>query len=137
MPEQQFNISDLAGEFQVTTRAIRFYEEKGLLAPTRVGLQRIYKPSDRVRLKLILRGKRLGLSLNECRELLDMYDPAHGNVDQLRRLMEKIDDKEAQLQRQLRDIAGTRKDLEDVRQRCQQALQAHLAKADKVGASTQ
>ena len=130
MPEQRFNISDLAGEFELTTRAIRFYEEKGLLAPARNGQQRVYSLSDRVRLKLILRGKRLGFSLEECRELLDMYDPAHGNTDQLRRLMEKIDAKEAQLQSQLRDITGMQKDLSEVRQRCQQALHSHLKPTD-------
>lgn len=132
MTEQQFNISELAGEFKVTTRAIRFYEEKGLLTPARNGQQRIYNISDRVRLKLILRGKRLGLSLNECRELLDMYDPSHGNVEQLQCLLDKIDDKEEQLQAQLEDIAVMQRDLVDVRKRCQDALQAEFQRLEPV-----
>ncbi len=132
MSEQQFNISQLAGEFKVTTRAIRFYEEKGLLAPTRNGQQRIYNLSDRVRLKLILRGKRLGLSLNECRELLEMYNPAHGNIEQLQCLLNKIEDKEQQLQTQLEDIAVMQRDLVDVRKRCQEALQQQLERMQPV-----
>lgn len=124
MREPHFTISELAREFGITTRAIRFYEEKGMLTPARNGQRRIYSVSDRVRLKLILRGKRLGFSLDESRELIDMYDPAHGNVDQLQSLAEKIEVKEVQLQRQLRDIAGMRKDLVEARKRCQCALQA-------------
>ncbi len=131
MPDQSYSISELAAEFAITTRAIRFYEEKGLLAPARKGQQRIYSASDQVRLKLILRGKRLGFTLEESRDLIDMYDPAHGNVDQLQRLIRKIEDKEALLQRQLRDIAGMQRDLNEVRQRCNDALQTHSKTAAK------
>src|SRR5205807_1656319 len=71
----EFSISELAREFDVTPRAIRFYEDQGLLAPRRAGQRRIYTPRDRTRLKLTLRGKRLGLTLAEIRELIDMYEP--------------------------------------------------------------
>jgi DNA-binding transcriptional MerR regulator len=124
MAAQHYTISDLASEFGITTRTIRFYEEKGLLAPTRSGQQRVYSSADRVRLKLILRGKRLGFTLQESRDLIAMYDPAHGNVEQLQRLIQKIEIKEALLQRQLRDIAGMQRDLDEVRQRCNEALEA-------------
>ncbi len=75
MPDRSHSISELAAELGITTRTIRFYEEKGLLAPSRNGQQRIYSAADRVRLKLILRGKRLGFTLEESRDLIDMYDP--------------------------------------------------------------
>jgi DNA-binding transcriptional MerR regulator len=124
MPDRSHSISEVAAELGITTRTIRFYEEKGLLAPSRKGQQRIYSAADRVRLKLILRGKRLGFTLEESRDLIDMYDPAHGNVEQLQRLIQKIEHKEALLQRQLRDIAGMQQDLDAVRQRCYQTLQS-------------
>ena len=124
MPDRSHSISEVAAELGITTRTIRFYEEKGLLAPSRNGQQRIYSAADRVRLKLILRGKRLGFTLEESRDLIDMYDPVHGNVEQLQRLIQKIEHKEALLQRQLRDIAGMQQDLDAVRQRCYQTLQS-------------
>lgn len=129
MTEPHFTISQLSGEFGITTRAIRFYEEKGLISPRRTGQQRLYTAADRVRLKLILRGKRLGFTLDESRDLIDMYDPSHGNVEQLQRLLQKIEDREALLQNQLRDIAGMQKDLDDVRQRCKEALQTQHKQA--------
>jgi len=78
-----YSISDLARELDITTRAIRFYEEQGLLAPERRGQERIYSARDKVSLKLILRGKRIGFSLAECRELIELYDPTGGNQIQL------------------------------------------------------
>ncbi|MFN3587168.1 MAG: MerR family transcriptional regulator, partial [Moraxellaceae bacterium] len=85
-----YSISDLAREFDVTTRTIRFYEDEGLLTPERRGQTRIYSPRDRVLLKLILRGKRLGFSLAECRELFDLYDPEHGNQAQYQLMLDKL-----------------------------------------------
>ena len=79
-----FSISDLAREFGVTTRAIRFYEDEGLLSPGRSGRQRVYTSRDHVRLKLIVRGKRLGFSLSEVREIIEMYDLDSGENGQLR-----------------------------------------------------
>ncbi|WP_226665244.1 MerR family transcriptional regulator [Microbulbifer aggregans] len=117
-----YSISELAQEFGITTRTIRFYEDKGLLSPERRGQTRIYKPEDRVRLKLILRGKRLGFSLDESREIIDMYDPAHGNVDQLNRLLDRIDAKRQQLRQQQRDIEKMLAQLDDATARAQAAL---------------
>jgi len=117
-----YSISELAREFDITTRAIRFYEDKGLLKPERRGQTRVYSPEERVRLKLILRGKRLGFSLDESREIIDMYDPAHGNVEQLQRLLERIAQKRMQLQQQLRDIESLMGELDEAEVRAQAAL---------------
>ena len=118
-----YSISELAREFDITTRAIRFYEDKGLLTPARRGQTRVYSPEDRVRLMLILRGKRLGFSLDESRAIIDMYDPAHGNVEQLQRLLEHIEQKRAQLQQQLRDIHSLMSELDEAEARTRAALQ--------------
>lgn len=120
----QYSISDLASEFDITTRTIRFYEEKGLLSPQRNGQHRIYSPRDRVRLELILRGKRVGLSLDESREIIDMYNPAGNNAKQYRALLAKIDEKQAALERQLEDIQQLMDGLHEIRNRCETALNA-------------
>jgi DNA-binding transcriptional MerR regulator len=83
----EFSISELSREFDVTPRAIRFYEDQGLLSPRRDGQRRIYTPRDRTRLKLTLRGKRLGLALSEIRELIDMYEPGRDERPQLKRFL--------------------------------------------------
>ncbi len=80
----EYSISQLSKEFDVTTRTIRHYEELGLIKPARRGQTRVYSPSDRTRLRLILRGKRLGLSLENSREIIDMYEPGKTNVEQLK-----------------------------------------------------
>jgi len=85
-----FSISDLAKEFGVTTRTIRHYEELGLVKPSRAGQVRIYNRGDRTRLKLILRGKRLGFSLQESSDIIQLYDPSHNNREQLQQLAQKI-----------------------------------------------
>ena len=100
----EFSISELAAEFDVTPRAIRFYEGHGLLAPRRAGQRRIYSPRDRTRLKLTLRGKRLGLSLSEIRELIDMYDPGRGERPQLERFLAVLESHKASLLQQQADI---------------------------------
>lgn len=117
-----FSISELAAEFDITTRAIRFYEEKALLAPRRNGSNRIYSIADRVKLRLILRGKRLGLTLEESRDIIDMYDPAHGNVEQLTKLIHRFRDKRRQLEQQLDDLQTMMLDLHDAEKKCLQAL---------------
>ena len=122
MNEETWTIGELARAFGITTRAIRFYEDKGLLQPARNGQNRIYGPRDRVRLKLILRGKRLGFSLQESRELIDMYSPDADNRDQLRALLGKIDDRREQLEQQKRDIEAMETELHEVEQRCREAL---------------
>jgi DNA-binding transcriptional MerR regulator len=100
----EFSISELAREFDITPRAIRFYEDQGLLAPKRDGQRRIYTPRDRTRLKLTLRGKRLGLTLSEIRELIDMYEPGRDERPQLERFLAVLEDHKASLLQQQADI---------------------------------
>ena len=100
----EFSISDLAREFDVTPRAIRFYEDQGLLAPRREGQRRVYTPRDRTRLKLTLRGKRLGLTLSEIRELIDMYEPGRDERPQLERFLAVLEDHKTSLLQQQADI---------------------------------
>jgi DNA-binding transcriptional MerR regulator len=114
-----YSISDLAREFDLTTRAIRFYEDMGLLQPRRegpAGRQRIYSPRDRTRLKLTLRAKRLGLSLVEAREIIDSYDSPRDTAPQLRKLLkvlachrEKLESQMLDLQANLNEIRGHEK----------------------------
>jgi DNA-binding transcriptional MerR regulator len=117
-----YTISDLAGEFDVTTRTIRFYEEKGLLKPLREGTRRIYSPADRTRLRLILRGKRLGLSLDESAEIIGMYGTPGNNRRQLERLVDKIREKKEDLQRQQRDLKAMLQELTEAEIKCHEAL---------------
>ena len=100
----EFSISELAREFDITPRAIRFYEDQGLLAPRRDGQRRIYTPRDRTRLKLTLRGKRLGLTLSEIRELIDMYEPGRDERPQLQRFLAVLEEHKASLLQQQADI---------------------------------
>jgi len=102
----EFSISELAREFDITPRAIRFYEDQGLLAPRRDGQRRIYSPRDRTRLKLTLRGKRLGLTLSEIRDLIDMYEPGRDERPQLQRFLAVLETHKAALERQSEDIAA-------------------------------
>mgnify|MGYP000176866413 CR=1 FL=1 len=117
-----FSIGELSKEFDVTTRTIRFYESEGLLAPTRNGQKRIYSDQDRVNLKLILRGKRLGFSLAESKDLIDLYDPESGNTKQLETLLEKIEQQRALLKQQLTDIQLMQAELDDAELRCREAF---------------
>jgi DNA-binding transcriptional MerR regulator len=104
MADTTYTITELAREFGLTTRAIRFYEDHGLIAPTRAGRNRIYRNRDKVRLKLTLRGKRLGLSLSEIRELIDMYDAAKDERAQVERLQEVLRKRRSILEQQREDI---------------------------------
>ena len=117
-----YGISDLAKEFDITTRTIRFYEAEGLLSPTRQGQTRIYTERDRVQLKLILRGKRLGFSLSESRQILSLYDPGTGNKDQFSLLLKKIHERREALERQRRDIEKMHIALDEAEARCLEAL---------------
>ena len=117
-----YSIGDLASEFDVTTRAIRFYEEKGLLAPQREGTRRVYGPADRTRLRLIVRGKRLGLSLDESAEIIGMYGTPANNRRQLEVLIGKIGERRAELQRQQRDLQAMLGELADAEAKCREAL---------------
>jgi DNA-binding transcriptional MerR regulator len=102
--EQTYGISDLAREFDVTPRTIRFYEDQRLLAPQRSGSRRIYGKRDYVRLKLILRGKRLGLSLSEVAAMFDIYDTARDEKPQLAQFLAALAERREQLERQRADI---------------------------------
>jgi len=127
--QKVFTITDLSKEFEVTTRTIRYYEEKGLLTPYRQGTTRTYSPSDRVKLKLILRGKRLGLSLEEGREIIEMYDPDGNNEEQIASLITKIHEKKQSLHAQLEEIKVMLNDLNDWDSKLNQALNdAKIAK---------
>ncbi|WXL27691.1 MerR family DNA-binding transcriptional regulator [Ectopseudomonas mendocina] len=117
-----YSISELARELDITTRAIRFYEEQGMLNPERRGQERIYSAKDKVTLKLILRGKRIGFSLAECKELIELYDPVHGNQKQLNTFMSKIAERRAQLEQQLLDIQQMQLELDTAEERCLAAL---------------
>lgn len=107
-----FSIGELAAEFDVTPRAIRFYEDHGLLAPAREGQRRIYSPRDRTRLKLTLRGKRLGLSLSEIRELIDLYEPGRDERPQLERFLAVLEAHKANLLQQRDDLQAQLSELE-------------------------
>ncbi|WP_426139617.1 MerR family transcriptional regulator [Pseudomonas sp. DWP3-1-2] len=122
MSNQTYSISDLARELDITTRAIRFYEEQGMLAPERRGLERIYSARDKVTLKLILRGKRIGFSLAECRDLIGLYDPSGGNSKQLHTMLDKIGERRLQLEQQLLDIRQMQLELDTAEERCMLAL---------------
>ncbi len=124
MAAEKFSIGDLAREFAVTTRTIRFYEDEGLVAPERNGRTRIYSQRDRVRLRLILRGKRLGLSLAVIREILDLYESDPGEAGQLRLLIGKIVERRAIMQRQRADIDLTLADMDAIEARCAERLDA-------------
>ncbi|GAB3279822.1 MerR family transcriptional regulator [Parahaliea aestuarii] len=123
MPDRTYSISDLASEFGVTTRTIRFYEEKGLVHPRREGQKRLYSAADRVRIKLILRGKRIGMSLQESVEVIDLYDPEHNNEEQLHSLISTVREKRERLLQQKKDIDDMLAGLDEVQSLCEQALQ--------------
>ena len=120
--ERTYSITELAKEFGITTRTMRFYEEKGLLRPKRKGQTRIYTAKERTRLKLILRGKRLGFSLEEAREIIDLYKPGQDNVIQIKQLFAVIDRREKKLLGQKKDIEHMLGDLEAVRQKVMQSV---------------
>lgn len=118
--QETYSISELGKEFGITTRAIRFYEDKNLLSPGRDGGRRIYSRADRARLKLLLRGKRLGWPLEEIRSVLNMYDTGgHGEFKQLKYTCEKIKQRRAQLLQQRKDIDAALKDLANIQHRCE------------------
>jgi DNA-binding transcriptional MerR regulator len=118
----EFSISELAQEFDVTPRAIRFYEDQGLLAPRRDGQRRVYTPRDRTRLKLTLRGKRLGLTLAEIRELIDMYEPGRDDRPQLERFREVLEAHRKSLLQQQADIEAQLAEIQTFEKRVQNRL---------------
>lgn len=106
----------------MTTRTIRFYEEKGLISPLRDGQKRLYSNADRVRIKLILRGKRIGMTLQESVEFIDMYDPKRNNNEQLRSLVENIKVRRERLLQQRNDIEEMLTGLDEVQDLCESSL---------------
>ncbi len=118
----RYTISQLAREFDLTTRAIRYYEDEGLISPARRGRQRIYSPRDRTHLKLVLRGKRLGFTLSEIREMFDLYDSAPGESAQLRLILGKVFERKILLEQQLEDITLTMRELSEFESQCKRRL---------------
>ena len=126
MPESEthelYSVNQLAGELGVTARTIRFYETKGLLAPQRVGNARVFTRRDRARLLLVLRGKRLGFSLDEIREYLDLYAADRGKASQLKVLLEHTQRRIQELESQRRDLEQTLAELRDIERQALAAL---------------
>ena len=133
--EQTYTITELAREFEITPRAIRFYEDQGLLSPSRVGRNRVYSKADRTRLRLTLRGKRLGLSLAEIREIIGMYGGVRNSVPQLQRFLRVLTDRRAALQQQREDIEAVLAEIDMLERQCRcmlgnDAEEAAAAKAE-------
>jgi DNA-binding transcriptional MerR regulator len=119
-----WSIAELAAEYDVTLRTIRFYEDRGLLTPERRGTARVYHPRDKVRLGLILRGKRLGFTLDEIATIVDMYDAEPGEEGQLVYLLGQIATRRAELEQRRRDIDETLAELSEVERRCDADLRS-------------
>ncbi len=119
---ETYGIAELAREFGVTARTIRHYEDEGLIAPLRDGQRRVYRPRDRTRLRLILRGRRLGFALSEVRENVDLYDAPPGEAGQLDLLLAKIAGRRAELEAKRADIEATLDDLKIVARNCRKRL---------------
>jgi DNA-binding transcriptional MerR regulator len=127
-----FFIGDLAGEFGITARTLRFYEDQDLLHPTRTGKTRLFSIRDRARLILILRGKRLGFSLAEIKEMLDLYSRGDGQAEQLRVTLGKIQDRVHKLESQKADIDLVLSELSDVDSEIRRTLAATEVTAHEV-----
>jgi DNA-binding transcriptional MerR regulator len=124
MSEQQtFTITELAREFDITPRTIRFYEDQGLLAPNRVGQARVYDKRDRTRLRLTLRGKRLGLSLAEIKELLELYDTARDESAQIYKFLATLAKRKARLEQQREDIEAVLSEIQIIESQCRSVLE--------------
>lgn len=126
---KSFTITELAAEFDVTPRAIRFYEDVGLLEPQRAGRNRVYSQRERTRLKLTLRGKRLGLSLQEIKQLVDMYDSPSDTAPQLEAFLAVLRAHRKQIELQLEDIRVTLEEIAQHEARCERLLLAASAAA--------
>jgi DNA-binding transcriptional MerR regulator len=127
--EQTFTITELAREFDITPRAIRYYEDQGLIAPERAGQNRVYSKRDRTRLKLTLRGRRLGLSLAEIRELIDMYDVGRDQRSQLSKFVTVLARQRAALERQREDIEAVLAEIGSLETRARELLGDEAGKA--------
>lgn len=121
-PNKNYSIRDLADEYGITTRTIRFYEDKGLITPTRDGQRRIYVKRDRARLKLILRGKRLGFSLDEIVQLVNLYETPEDEIPQLKVYLETLQQHKVMLLAQKLDLEKTLEELEAAERECIEQL---------------
>ncbi len=126
---EYYTITELTKEFGVSTRTIRFYEDEGLIKPVRRGRTRLFRPSDRRLLMFILRGKRLGFSISEIREVLNMYKEPPGEEGQLRLLIRRVGEKRDELEQKRRDIEETMRELDQVEE-------ASLARLAELGVGT-
>jgi DNA-binding transcriptional MerR regulator len=117
-----WTIAEIARDFDVTLRTIRFYEEHGLVSPERRGRQRVFHPRDRIRLALVLRGKRLGFPLEEIKKIVDMYDAEPGEAGQLRYLLAQIGDRRRELEQRHRDLDEALAELDELERRCRDDL---------------
>jgi DNA-binding transcriptional MerR regulator len=117
-----WTIAQIAEEFGVSHRTVRYYEDKGLITPERRGTTRVFHPRDHVRLALILRGKRLGFPLDEIRRIVDMYDEQPGETGQLTYLLGQIDDRRAELEERRRDVEAALAELDELERRCHEDL---------------
>ena len=129
---ETYTITALAREFDVTPRAIRYWEDQGLVAPQRAGMARVFSKRDRTRLKLALRGKRLGLSLAEIKELIDMYDPSGSEATQLQSFLDALARRRAALEQQRDDIAAVLEEVSRFELQCRKLLKV----AQKEGSGT-
>jgi DNA-binding transcriptional MerR regulator len=127
--EPTYSISDLAREFALTTRAIRFYEDRGLLSPRRAGSRRLFGEKERVRIKLIIRGTRLGLSLAEVKELFDLYEATQSEDAQLRRFLPLLARRRAELEQRREDIAVVLAEIDQLERQCRRLLATGTGKA--------
>ena len=123
MASSTWTIAQIAEEFGVSHRTVRYYEDKGLITPERRGTTRVFHARDHVRLGLILRGKRLGFPLDEIRRIVDMYDDQPGEAGQLTYLLSQIDDRRAELEERRRDVDAALAELDELERRCHDDLQ--------------
>ena len=130
MASRTFTIAEIAEELGVTHRTIRYYEDKGLVTPERRGTLRVFHPRDRTRLRLVLRGKRLGFPLDEIRTIVDMYDEQPGESGQLTYLLDQIEERRDDLWQRRHDVDAALAELDDLENRCRADL-ARLAVKQK------
>jgi len=119
---EYYTITELTREFDVSTRTLRFYEDEGLIAPVRRGRTRLFRPTDRHLIKQILRGKRLGFSINEIREIVQMYKTPPGEVGQLKLMIKRIEEKREDLRQKRRDLEETLSELDNAEEACVERL---------------
>ena len=124
-----YTITELTREFGVSTRTLRFYEDEGLIHPERRGRTRLFRPADRRLIQEILRGRRIGFTIAEIREIVQVYKDPPGEAGQLKLLMTKVDEKRADLRQKRKDIEETLKELDNIEEAC-------LTRLAEIGVST-